>query len=49
MSFDFKQVHLEPLMSKERIIELRAVITREVFLHEELARYIRRLVGASRP
>ena len=49
VSFDFKQVHLNPLMSKERIIELRAVITREVFLHEALAKYIRRLVGATRP
>src|SRR5882762_8146877 len=49
VSFDFKQVHLNPLMQKERIIELRAAITREVFLHEELAKYIRRLVGATRP
>jgi MoxR-like ATPase len=49
VSFDFKQVRLRPLMSKERIIELRAVITREVFLHEALAKYIRRLVGATRP
>jgi MoxR-like ATPase len=49
VTFDFKHVHLNPLMSKERIIELRAVITREVFLHEALAKYIRRLVGATRP
>jgi MoxR-like ATPase len=49
VSFDFKKVHLKGLMSKERIIELRAVITREVFLHEALAKYIRRLVGATRP
>ena len=49
VSFDFKRVHLNPLMPKERIIELRAVITREVFLHEALAKYIRRLVGATRP
>jgi MoxR-like ATPase len=49
VSFDFKEVHLEPLMSKERIIELRGVITREVFLHEALAKYIRRLVVATRP
>src|SRR5437773_5396469 len=49
VSFDFKQVHLSPLMQKERIIELRAAITREVFLHEKLAKYIRRLVGATRP
>ena len=49
VSFDFKEVHLEPLMSKERIIELRGVITREVFLHDALAKYIRRLVAATRP
>jgi MoxR-like ATPase len=49
VSFDFKQVRLRPLMSKERIIHLRGVITREVFLHEALAKYIRRLVGATRP
>ena len=34
VSFDFKQVRLNPLMQKERIIELRGAITREVFLHE---------------
>jgi MoxR-like ATPase len=49
VSFDFKQVTLSPLMPKERIIELRAAITREVFLHDALAKYIRRLVGATRP
>jgi MoxR-like ATPase len=49
VSFDFKQVRLKPLMSKERIIELRSAITRDVFLHEALAKYIRRLVGATRP
>ena len=49
VNFDFKKVRLKGLMSKERIIELRAVITREVFLHEALAKYIRRLVGATRP
>src|SRR5437762_3385501 len=49
VGFDFKQVTLKPLMSKERIIELRGAITREVFLHEALAKYIRRLVGATRP
>jgi MoxR-like ATPase len=49
VTFDFKEVSLSPLMSKERIIELRAVVTREVFLHEALAKYIRRLVGATRP
>lgn len=49
VSFDFKRVQLNALLSKERIIELRSAITREVFLHEELARYIRRLVAATRP
>jgi MoxR-like ATPase len=49
VSFDFKQVRLRPLMSKDRIIQLRGAITREVFLHEALAKYIRRLVGATRP
>jgi MoxR-like ATPase len=49
VSFDFKQVRLKPLVPKERIIELRGVITREVFLHEALAKYVRRLVGATRP
>jgi MoxR-like ATPase len=49
VAFDFKQVTLRPLMAKERIIELRAAITREVFLHDALAKYIRRLVGATRP
>src|SRR5207248_8131141 len=48
VSFDFKGVTLSPLMSKERIIELRAVITREVFLHEALAKYIRRLRSEER-
>jgi len=49
VSFDFKRVRLKPLMSKERIIELRGTITREVYLHDSLAKYIRRLVGATRP
>ena len=49
VNFDFKQVRLKPLVPKERIIELRSVITREVFLHDALAKYIRRLVGATRP
>src|SRR3954465_1634607 len=49
VSFDFKRVRLKALMSKERIIELRGAITREVYLHDSLAKYIRRLVGATRP
>src|SRR6187399_3743180 len=49
VNFDFKQVRLDKLMSKERIVQLRGAITREVFLHEKLGKYIRRLVGATRP
>jgi MoxR-like ATPase len=49
VSFDFKRVRLNPLLSKERIIELRAVINEHVFLHERLGRYIQRLVAATRP
>jgi MoxR-like ATPase len=49
VSFDFKEVRLKALVPKERIIELRSVISSEVFLHEALAKYIRRLVGATRP
>jgi len=49
VNFEFKEASLNPLMPKERIIELRAAITREVFLHDALAKYIRRLVGATRP
>ncbi len=47
--FDFKQVRLNPLLSKQRIIELRARIKEQVFLHERLGRYIQRLVAATRP
>ena len=49
VNFDFKQVKLNPLLSKERIIELRGAINAGVFLHEKLARYIQRLVAATRP
>jgi MoxR-like ATPase len=49
VGFDFRKVELKPLMSKERIIALRRVITREVFMHEALEKYIRRLVVATRP
>src|SRR6478735_3323221 len=47
--FDFKSVRLNELMSKERIIELRASITEHVYLHERLGVYIQRLVAATRP
>jgi MoxR-like ATPase len=47
--FDFKKVRLNALMTKERIIELRGAINEQVFLHERLARYIQRLVAATRP
>src|SRR5687768_7771007 len=49
VNFDFKRVRLNPLMSKERIIELRSAIGEHVFLHERLATYIQRLVAATRP
>ena len=49
VNFDFKRVRLNPLMSKERIIELRGAINEQVFLHERLGKYIQRLVAATRP
>jgi MoxR-like ATPase len=47
--FDFKKVRLNELMSKERIVQLRAAINEHVFLHPRLATYIQRLVAATRP
>lgn len=49
VDFDFKKVALNGLIAKERIIELRSIIGERVVLHEALAKYIRRLVAASRP
>ena len=49
VAFDFKRVVLNPLLSKDRIIELRAAISAGVFLHERLGKYIQRLVAATRP
>jgi MoxR-like ATPase len=49
VNFDFKRVRLSSLMSKERIIELRARINEQVFLHERLGKYVQRLVAATRP
>jgi MoxR-like ATPase len=49
VSFDFKHVRLNALMTKERIIELRAAISEHVYLDERLGRYIQRLVAATRP
>ena len=49
VAFDFKKVHLDGLMSKARVLELRARIGEQVFLHEALGKYIRRLVAATRP
>jgi MoxR-like ATPase len=46
---DFKRIRLSPLMSKARIIELRATINNSVFLHDRLGKYIQRLVAATRP
>src|SRR5436853_1416998 len=36
VSFDFKRVRLNALMTKERIIQLRGAITEQVYLHERL-------------
>jgi MoxR-like ATPase len=47
--FDFKKVRLNPLMTKERIIQLRSAINEHVFLHDRLGTYIQRLVAATRP
>jgi MoxR-like ATPase len=47
--FDFKRVRLNALMTKERIIQLRSIITEQVYLHDRLATYIQRLVAATRP
>ena len=49
VAFDFKKVHLDGLMPKARVLELRARIGEQVFLHEALGKYIRRLVAATRP
>jgi MoxR-like ATPase len=49
VNFDFKRVKLGSLMAKERIVELRARINEQVFLHERLGKYIQRLVAATRP
>ncbi len=49
VNFDFKRVRLNSLMSKERIIQIRARINELVFLHTKLGRYIQRLVAATRP
>jgi MoxR-like ATPase len=49
VNFDFKQVRLNTLMPKERIIQLRSAISAHVFLHDRLGEYIQRLVAATRP
>jgi MoxR-like ATPase len=49
VNFAFKHVRLQSLVSKTRLIELRAAIARDVFIHDRVAKYIRRLVVASRP
>jgi MoxR-like ATPase len=49
VAFDFKRVVLNPLLSKDRIIQLRAAVSAGVFLHERLGKYIQRLVAATRP
>src|SRR2546427_7641886 len=49
VAFDFKRMTLAPLMTKDRIIQLRSKINEQVFVHERLAVYIQRLVAATRP
>ena len=49
VNFDFKKVNLNGLMPKQRVLELRSIISERIFLHDALAKYIRRLVSASRP
>lgn len=49
VNFDFKQVRLNPLLAKDRIVQLRSVISEGVFLHDRLGKYIQRLVAATRP
>ena len=49
VSFDFKKVRLQKLMSKQRIIELRTAIGQHVFMHDRMGQYIQRLVAATRP
>src|SRR5882757_624483 len=48
VTFDFKAVHLNQLMSKERIIQLRSSISEHVYMHPRLGMYIQRLVAATR-
>src|SRR5438477_4862551 len=45
VSFDFKQMSLNVLMAKGRIVQLRARINEQIFLHERLGRYIQQLVA----
>jgi len=49
VDFEFKKMSLRPILSKERIIHLRAAIGEHVHLHKSLGRYVQRLVGATRP
>src|SRR5690349_17689928 len=48
-AFRFAIATMNPVMTKERIIELRSAINEHVFLHERLGTYIQRLVAATRP
>ncbi len=49
VNFDFKRVKLDARLSKERIVQLRAVINEKVSLHEQIGKYIQSLVAATRP
>jgi MoxR-like ATPase len=49
VTLDLKRVTIHPLVTPERVIQLRSAIGEQVALHPLLARYIRRLVVATRP
>ena len=49
VEFDFKRVRLNSILTKKRVLELRAAISEHVFLHNLIGVYIQRLVAATRP
>ncbi len=49
VTLNIKKVAIRPLVTPERVIQLRTAIGEHVALHPQLARYIRRLVVAARP
>jgi MoxR-like ATPase len=49
VTLNLKKVAIRPLVTPERVIQLRSAIGEQVGLHPQLARYIRRIVVATRP